>query len=166
MTIAGRRKPKAYAAQTVGTLQRIEVMTRDDWRCRFEIRVDVIPGETHHNGERVEREDGAAWARCGNEFGLQTAHVFRRWKCGDHMTDDGIALKDHPLVAIAGCRDCHARFDKRGDPSVRAPADAVRMASTLIEHTLEAAKASLKGVARVDLTEFDRSDAAEEVIPL
>lgn len=164
MTIAGRRKPRAYAAETAGTLQRIEVMNRDDWACRFERRVDgIMPGETHHEGQRVTWEGDAAWVRCGQTYGLQTAHVFRKWKCGEHMTDDNIALKWHPLVAIAGCRDCHTRFDKRGSKDVRAPADAVEIARSLIEHTLAAAEERCKGVGRVDLTEFDRTPVEESV---
>lgn len=153
MTIAGRRSPKAYREETEAQAQRFAVLERDEFSCRFEIAVTgLLENETHRDGSRILEWDGdVAWSRCGSSKDLQTAHVFRRWKCGEHETDDGIPLKWHPLVAIAGCRTCHFRFDHHV-AGVRAPADAVEDATALIEHTLATAKASLQGVAHVDLT--------------
>jgi cytochrome c553 len=50
-------------------------------------------------------------------------------------------LKYHPIVAIAGCYDCHTRYDSRQDDRVRAPELAMAKAEALINHTLAAAEA-------------------------
>lgn len=164
MTIAGRRKPKAYAAETAFQLQRIEVMTRDDWACRFEIAIVGLPrGETHHFGQRITWEGDVAWVRCGATYAVQTAHLWRKHKLGKSMTDDGIELDAHPLVAICGCPRHHTMFDMRGDrDKVRPPAEAVALAKMLIAHTNAAARARGEVAIDVDLTEFDRPLAEME----
>lgn len=142
MRIAGRRSPKKFAADTEAQAQRFAVMERDDGRCRFELAVALTPGSTHFAGERVIEWDGdIAWTRCGSTDWLETAHIYRRHKLGHTMTDDGIELVHHPLVAIAGCKKHHQMFDSRQYRNeVRVPADAVRLARMLIEHTISAAR--------------------------
>lgn len=156
--MSGRRNPAKYAEQTAFQEQRIAVMERDDYRCRFEIAVSGLPaGETHFGLERiVERAGESSWVRCGDTQGLQTAHIFRRQKLTLARTDDGIPLKFHPYVAIAGCERCHTRFDHRQHRTVvRVPPGAVRLAKMLITHTHEAARARGEYVVDVDLTELD-----------
>lgn len=153
--MSGRRDPARYREQTQGQEQRLDVMARDGWACRFERAVPGLPaGSTHHEGQRiVEWAGDVAWMRCGAENGLQTCHLPRRWKCGNTLTDDGIPLKHHPLVAIAGCAECHRRYDSRlyrGE--VRAPADAIAIAKRLIAHTIAAARARGEYVVDVDLS--------------
>ncbi len=155
--MSGRRSPVRYAEQTQAQTQRIEVMDRDGWACRFEVAVaGLMPGETHHAGQRVIWEGEAAWVRCGATARVQTAHLFRRHKLSETLTDDGIPLKWHPLVAVAGCDRHHRLFDMRGDrDTIRPPAVAVQAAKMLIAHTHAAARERGEFIVDVDLTEFD-----------
>lgn len=151
---------KALHAETQGQLQRIAVLDRSGGRCEFEIAVvGLLRGETHHEGERiVERVDDLAWVRCGSARDIETAHVVRKWKCGDIETDDGVALKWHPLVAVSGCQRHHRMFDARlyrGE--VRLPADRAEAARRLILHTLAAARARGEAAVDVDLTHLERN---------
>lgn len=145
--ITGRRSPKSLENAALGTVQRYEVGERDDWRCAFEVALlGVMDGETHVCSERiVERDGSTVWVRCGAPM-QDTAHVVRRWVAGMHRTDDDVPLKFHVLVAIAGCRSCHTRFDSRLDPRVRVPALAAAKAKRLIDHTLLAAEARNEAV--------------------
>lgn len=156
MTIAGRRKPKRYAEETQAQAQRFHCLERDEGRCRFEIAVELTPGSTHFVGERVIEWDGdVAWTRCGSTRNLQTAHIVRRWKCGNILTDDNIPIKFHPCVAIIGCYNCHTKYDSRlHRATVRMPRDAAAMARALIEHTLLAARARGEVAIDVDLTDI------------
>ena len=153
--MTGRRDPAKYADLTAFQEQRLAVMDRDGWACRFERAITGLPaGETHARGFRIAEWAGnVAWVRCGATDGLETAHLFRRAKCGLTLTDDGPPLKWHPLVAIAGCRDCHRRYDARTcRDEVRPPADAVDLARRLIRHTLAAARARGEVAIDVDLS--------------
>lgn len=159
MTIAGRRKPKAYAEETQAQAQRFHCMDRDEGRCRFEVAVAGLPlGESHYGTDRIVEWDGdVAWTRCGSTERLQCAHIFRKHKLSETLTDDLIPLRYHPMVAIMGCERHHRLFDLRGDKSwLRPPADMVRCAKALIEHTHAQARERGEFIVSVDLTEFDR----------
>jgi len=158
------RKPRPMDSETPGQLQRAAVFERARGICEFETAViGLIPGETHYRGYRIVEWVGeVAWLRCGWPAS-HTAHIWRRWKCGDLPTDDGPALKHHELVALAGCYQCHTRFDsRRHTDKVRPPADRVMLSKVLIEHTLAAARARGLAAAPVDLTEFDRPLGEEQ----
>lgn len=177
--MTGRRKPKSLETAALAGAMHAEVADRSDGRCEFErLYRGIIGGSTHVAtipGPRLERivewdagivdpERSAArssfnaWARCGapvRDLGAGCAHIFRRWKCGATETDDGIPLKWHPLVVLAGCADCHPKFDSRQyDDRVRPPAEAAAKAKALIEHTLAAARERGEAGVDVDLSHF------------
>lgn len=154
--MSGRRKPEKFRVESEGLAQRMAVFERADFQCEFERAVrGLIAGETHFENQRVvewRADEDIAWVRCAN-LPVHTAHIFRRWKCGMHPTDDGIPLKFHPLVAVAGCYEHHSQFDSRAyNDIVRVPAVLLEAARRLINHTLEQARARGEGVAEVDLS--------------
>lgn len=153
--MSGRRDRATYAALTAFQEQRIAVLERDEYACAFERAIQGLPpNETHFGGERIVEHIGpVAWVRCAAGGALQTAHIHRRHKLGHTLTDDGIELVYHPLVALAGCPDCHRKFDSRQHrDQVRVPAERIRLARLLIDHTLQAAKDRGEFVVEVDLS--------------
>lgn len=166
--MSGRRDPVRYASDHWKALQKIDVLDRSGGMCEFERAFYGLPlGETHVNGQRIiewlitdeaypEETVTKAWARCGARAegpGSGLAHIHRRHKLGTNETDDGIPLVLHPLVVLAACGNCHRNFDgrqHRGD--VRAPAEALKKASMLVDHVLANAAKKSKAVVRVGLT--------------
>ena len=82
--------------------QRLAVRARDaKFGCRFERR--LMSGK---------------WVPCGKKDAHDTAHLLRRWQCGE--------VWDDPRVAMLACRTCHNNYDDNvleGDPiyEVRPP---------------------------------------------
>ena len=110
------RKPIAHRNvarrdPALASLQREKVLERDGYRCAVETWQPLI-----------------GWLVCGLEHRLETAHVFRRHKCGDAIYD--------PDVAVTACKWCRDIIDCRCHPNhfgtARFPSEALDRAQACV----------------------------------
>lgn len=137
---AKRRKPVSHRNRKrrppdAASAQRIAVLERDQ-TCAFE-----------------RCTEAGKWERCDSRGPLFTCHVERRAKC----TGSSIY---HPDVAIAGCDECHARFDHRSPERFW---NTVRVTDTVrrrARRAIDAAAVERRAAGRVAVPFWSRADRA------